>query len=165
MTPKDKPIKKNYPDVQSTQKKKTTSIRNGGNPSTNPSKSNERNSLESKSEKTGSNYRKQKNYRYGKNHRHSNKNKVPVVYEICPFCSKEIKEPLTSLLEKESRKNAHFECILSQIAKIHSLDNREKIYYIGSGAFGIIEEKRFKNKIKINIRERIQYIEKPNKRI
>ncbi len=164
MTPKNKPIKNDSSNVYSTQKKKPHDMKKEENPSTAPAKNNDHNKLESKSKKISSNYRKQKNYRYGKNRRHSNKKKEPIVYEICPFCSKEIKEPLTSLLEKESRKNAHFECILSQIAKIHSLGDREKVYYIGSGAFGIIEEKRFKNKIKINIRERIQYIEKLNKK-
>ncbi len=105
-----------------------------------------------------------KNYRHGKSQHYAKKDKEPVVYDICPFCSKEIKEPLTSLLEKESMKKAHFECILSQIAKIYQLNGREKIYYIGNGAFGVIEEKRFKNKVKINIRERFQYIEKLDKK-
>lgn len=155
MIPEDKP--NNYSNFKSTDKK-------DANPLPSSDKKNEHKTSQSRGQKKSHSNKKQRNYRYGKNKRYSEKNKEPVVYEICPSCSKEIKEPLTSLLEKESMKNAHFECILSQIAKIYQLNGREKIYYIGNGAFGIIEEKRFKNKIKINIRERIQYIEKLDKK-
>lgn len=88
---------------------------------------------------------------------------VPIVYEVCPLCSKDIREPHTAILDKESQKNAHFECILEEIKKAHPVIDQEKIYYLGGGSFGIVIERRFRNRFTFSIKEKIQYIERPKK--
>jgi len=83
-----------------------------------------------------------------------------IVYEICPFCEKEIREPLYALKDKESGKNVHFECIQKRVASSLTLAGDEKLYYLGSGNFGIVKEKRQFGKNKIMIIQRVQYEEK-----
>lgn len=99
-----------------------------------------------------------------KYNRYLKKKKVPIVYEICPICSIEINEFLVSVVDKKTNKNAHFECIIQEIKKDYPLGEKEKIYYLGGGSFGIVLERKNKNRTSFIVRERIQYHEKSNNR-
>jgi len=86
--------------------------------------------------------------------------KEPVTYEICPLCEKPIRDPHTAILEKESQKKAHFDCIINLLKQQLLLEENEKIYYLGGGSFGIIRERKTKNRLNFFIRKRIQYEER-----
>lgn len=79
------------------------------------------------------------------------------VYEICPVCNKEITVPSTSIIEKESQKKAHFDCVLNQIKETVTIEENEKLYYLGGGAFGVVREWKSKNRTRFLIRKRFQY--------
>ncbi|MDH4127399.1 MAG: hypothetical protein OEV44_01505 [Spirochaetota bacterium] len=104
---------------------------------------------------------KNKKYRFRKK---TVQKKEPITYDICSICSEVIREPLTAIPDKISSKNAHFECIVLEIKKANIISTGEKIYYLGGGRFGIVQERRVRNRLTYSIREKIQYIDKPLKR-
>lgn len=75
---------------------------------------------------------------------------------ICCICNKPIKDLSTSIIEKKSKKEAHFDCVIKQINKTEKLNVNESICYIGSGYFAIIKQK----KNKFSIIKKINYEEK-----
>ncbi len=85
------------------------------------------------------------------------KPKQNIVYEICPVCEKKITEPFYAIKERESGKNAHFECILKKVANDEKLESGERIYYLGGGNFGVVREKRYRGRKKIVINKKIPY--------
>jgi hypothetical protein len=102
------------------------------------------------------NFRKRPSSRRNGNIPKKNEN---IVYEICPICEKEIYHPLYAIKDKESEKNAHFECIQKRLLEKEgvNLENNEKLYYLGGGSFGVVLEKRYRGKLKIIIKNRFQY--------
>ncbi len=80
-------------------------------------------------------------------------------FNICPICNKEIKDVLTSITEKSTKKLAHFDCIVECLKKAEELKKNEGICYIGSGFFAVVE---YKNTLKtdFSIVRKIKYEEK-----
>lgn len=60
----------------------------------------------------------------------------------CPVCGKPITELYTAIASEDEDKNppVHFDCAVSQIKENEALKNNEKVRYIGSGQFAVIEE-------------------------
>lgn len=85
--------------------------------------------------------------KYKKNIKKNTNEPVLTTKNICPVCNKPIKDIYTTIIEKESKKLAHFDCILNIIKETEHIHNDESIIYIGSGYFAVI--KKEKNDFKI----------------
>jgi hypothetical protein len=101
-------------------------------------------------------YHRKKSHRY----RRYKGRKKNIPRDICPVCSKPINKILTAIVHRETGKKAHFDCILNEIKKAHPLKNREEVYYLGGGTFGIIEESKGNRSKGFVIKRRIQYEDK-----
>ncbi|TKZ27918.1 hypothetical protein, partial [Brachyspira catarrhinii] len=66
-----------------------------------------------------------------------------------------------------TNKLAHFECILNEIRQnnISDMDENDKIVYLGSGTFGIIQERQNGKKSKLFVRKRINYENRKVKKV
>ena len=78
----------------------------------------------------------------------------------CPICGKKIRELSTAIAYGEKGEPAHFECIIKHIQKSESLSSNERICYLGSGCFGILEQRKNpESNTNFCIRKKIQYEE------
>jgi hypothetical protein len=64
---------------------------------------------------------------------------------------------ITAIQHKESGKKAHFDCVLKELKKSYQLTQKEEVYYLGGGTFGIIERVKGKNSLGFVIKKRFQY--------
>ena len=83
----------------------------------------------------------------------------------CCLCNKIISDTSTIINEKNLNKPAHFDCILNQLKKEYKLTPREKIYYLGGGSFGIVQDRGPKSQIRFFIRKRIEYEKRQKKEV
>ena len=86
---------------------------------------------------------------------------------LCPICN----EPIY-IIEEAIRHNAtgelaHFECILNEIKEnnLSEMEAEDKIVYLGSGTFGIIQERQSGKNSRFFVRKRINYENKKVKRV
>ena len=93
--------------------------------------------------------------------------KEDVERPLCPVCN----EPIY-IIEEAIRHNAtgelaHFECILNEIRDNNSseMEDEDKIVYLGSGTFGIIQERQNGKSSRFFVRKRINYENKKIKKI
>lgn len=63
---------------------------------------------------------------------------------------------MTAIAQATSGEPEHFDCVLREISEHEELEPKEKVCYLGNGAFGIL---RFKQggPVRFAIRKRIQY--------
>ena len=80
--------------------------------------------------------------------------------EICPVCDKPINKIITAITHKETKKKAHFDCILKELKKYYHLKPNEEVYYLGGGSFGIVEGSKGSKAKGFSIKRKIQYEEK-----
>ena len=125
---------------------------------TNRNKKNKRERYYHRKSESSSNDERYNKFNYSK------RNTKNIKYDICPFCEKEIKESLIAVLDRNTKKNSHFECVLTQIKKDHSIGNAEKVFYLGGGCFGVVQTKKVQNRFIFDVIEKIQYLERPKKR-
>lgn len=59
----------------------------------------------------------------------------------CGFCQKPIYDLSTALADRESGGPVHFDCALQRVTDRESLASGERLVYIGSGAFAVVEYK------------------------
>ena len=64
------------------------------------------------------------------------------------------------LTHRASRLPAHFDCVFRELRDVNGISPQEKLCYLGSGSFGILEFKAPGGPSKFVIRKRIQYEEK-----
>jgi len=75
----------------------------------------------------------------------------------CPLCGKPVYDLSTALAaSKEGGEPAHFDCVLERVAAAETLGPGEKLVYLGSGAFGIVEFKD-KNENAFSVKRRIAW--------
>ena len=127
---------------------------------------------------------KNNNYNNKKKYNHNNKYQEKTIEEyeksylkrcmredverpICPVCN----EPIY-IIEEAIRHNAtgelaHFECILNEIRdnNISEMEDEDKIVYLGSGTFGIIQERQSGKNTRFFVRKRINYENKKIKKV
>ena len=75
----------------------------------------------------------------------------------CPICGKAVYDLSTALAaSREAGDPAHFDCVLERVVASENLTNGEKLVYLGSGAFGVVE---FKDRTEsaFVVRRRIQW--------
>jgi hypothetical protein len=76
---------------------------------------------------------------------------------ICPLCGKPLYDLSTALAtSKEASDPAHFDCVLERVIASESLAAGEKVVYLGSGTFGVVEYKD-KNETAFTVKRRIQW--------
>ena len=80
--------------------------------------------------------------------------------EICPVCNKPINKIITAITHKETKKKAHFDCVLKELRKYHHLKPKEEVYYLGGGSFGIVEGPKGAKTKSFVVKRKIQYEEK-----
>ncbi len=80
--------------------------------------------------------------------------------EICPVCNKPINKIITAITHKETKKKAHFDCILKELKKNYRLKPDEELYYLGGGNFGIVEGLKGLKSKRFVVKRKIQYEEK-----
>lgn len=67
--------------------------------------------------------------------------KIQINILPCGLCNEPIVEMANAIAFGAEQKPCHFDCVINEIRKDHSLMPEEKITYIGSGAFAVIVEK------------------------
>jgi hypothetical protein len=76
---------------------------------------------------------------------------------VCPICSKPVYDLSTALsASRESGEPAHFDCVLERVIASETLVSGEKLVYLGSGSFGVVEFQD-KNESAFAVKRRIQW--------
>lgn len=86
----------------------------------------------------------------------------------CPICNEPIYIIEEAIRHSITGELAHFECVVNEIRKnnISEMEEEDKIVYLGSGTFGIIQERQNgKNSSRLFVRKRINYENRKVKRI
>jgi hypothetical protein len=84
----------------------------------------------------------------------------PLVFPDCPICAQPVRELPSALTHRETRRPAHFDCIMRELRESNELAPQERICYLGGGSFGILEFRQPGAPSRFLIRKRIQYEEK-----
>ncbi|HRY53691.1 MAG TPA: hypothetical protein P5142_03640, partial [Spirochaetia bacterium] len=83
---------------------------------------------------------------------------------VCPLCGRPLYDLSTALsASKEGGEPAHFDCVLERVIAAESLGPGEKIVYLGSGAFGVVEFKD-RSETAFAVKRRIQWEKEGEKR-
>lgn len=85
--------------------------------------------------------------------------KVTMPQSDCPLCGKPIGEGSSALTERQTKLPAHFDCVLAAIAAQERLEGQERIVYLGSGGFAVIEGDQ-RSPSRFTIKRKIQYEDK-----
>ncbi len=77
----------------------------------------------------------------------------------CPLCGKPVYDLSTAIsASRDAGDPAHFDCVLERVNASESLASGEKLVYLGSGAFGVVEYKdRDKSESAFFVKRRIQW--------
>jgi hypothetical protein len=76
---------------------------------------------------------------------------------LCPICGKSVYDLSTAIsASRESSEPAHFDCVLERVTASESITAGEKLVYLGSGAFGVVEFKD-KSDSAFSVKRRIQW--------
>lgn len=82
-------------------------------------------------------------------------------YQRCIKCSRMITE-MGSAIKDENDRFIHFDCVIRELSEKNKnmLKPGQKISYLGSNIFGIVEEYKENGKSKFKIKEKITYVKK-----
>ena len=85
----------------------------------------------------------------------------------CPICNEPIYIIEEAIRHNSTGELAHFECILNEIRdnNISEMEEEDKIVYLGSGTFGIIQERQNGKTSRFFVRKRINYENKKIKKV
>lgn len=76
---------------------------------------------------------------------------------LCPLCGKPVYDLSTALsASREAGDPAHFDCVLERVNASESVAAGEKLVYLGSGSFGVVEFKD-RNESAFVVKRRIQW--------
>lgn len=75
----------------------------------------------------------------------------------CPKCNKRIDYISNSIYDKNKDEYYHFDCVFSEIKKDMLIKPNQRLVYLGSGAFGLIEDSGEHGSSKFIIKKKIQY--------
>ena len=79
---------------------------------------------------------------------------------ICPICGQNITDIASAIVDKSTKKPAHFECVLKKIEESETEGQNEKIAYIGQGRFGLLYYENPRDQRKFVIKKIIDYEDK-----
>ena len=93
--------------------------------------------------------------------------KEDVERPTCPICNEPIYIIEEAIRHNSTGELAHFECILNEIRdnNISEMEEEDKIVYLGSGTFGIIQERQNGKTSRFFVRKRINYENKKIKKV
>lgn len=75
----------------------------------------------------------------------------------CPLCGKPVYDLSTALsADREKPAPAHFDCVVERLTAAESLGPGEKLVYLGSGSFGVVEFKD-KSESVFTVKRRVQW--------
>ena len=74
----------------------------------------------------------------------------------CFICNKKIQDLALAVVDNKENKPAHFDCVVSKITTEENLSPMEKIIYIGSGNFAVVNALAYRNN-KVEIIRKINY--------
>ena len=76
----------------------------------------------------------------------------------CPLCGKPVYDLSTAIsASRETGEPAHFDCVLERVVASESIAADEKLVYLGSGSFGVVEFKDNKSESAFSVKRRIQW--------
>ena len=76
----------------------------------------------------------------------------------CPICGKPVYDLSTAIAaSREAGDPAHFDCVLERVVASENIAAGEKLVYLGSGAFGVVEFKDNKSESAFMVKRRIQW--------
>ena len=75
----------------------------------------------------------------------------------CHICNKTINNMSNAIHDKDEDKKYHFECITADLRKNNVLKSNQRIVYVGSNSFAIIEDLKEDGKMKFKIIQKLQY--------
>lgn len=77
---------------------------------------------------------------------------------ICPICEKKIENMADTIADKRTGQQAHFACVYEMLLKTLSLRDSQRLSYMGSGVFAVIEDISDEGKMRFKIKERFEYV-------
>jgi len=82
----------------------------------------------------------------------------------CPLCGNPLYDMSSALAaNKDTGEPAHFDCVLERVIASETLEPGEKVVYLGSGAFGVVEYKD-RSETVFTVKRRIQWEKEGEKR-
>lgn len=78
----------------------------------------------------------------------------------CPKCKKLIDQMSSAIEDKKTGKLCHFDCISEELKKDLKISGRQRLVYLGSGTFGVIEDVVEDGRKIFVIKNKIEYISK-----
>jgi hypothetical protein len=76
---------------------------------------------------------------------------------VCPICAKPVYDLSTAITaSREAGDPAHFDCVLERVIASESIAAGEKLVYLGSGSFGVVQFKD-KSETAFSVLRRIQW--------
>ncbi|MBQ3923128.1 MAG: hypothetical protein II707_07505 [Spirochaetales bacterium] len=77
---------------------------------------------------------------------------------ICPICEKKIENMADTITDRRTGQPAHFVCVHDSLMKTLSLRDNQRLSYMGSGVFAVIEDQNEEGKPKFKIKEKFEYV-------
>ena len=74
----------------------------------------------------------------------------------CPYCGQNVRDVLTAIALSDGEAPTHFDCVIKKLSEEETLKPKERICYLGNGAFGIVKFKNPSDQRQFEIRKRIQ---------
>lgn len=74
----------------------------------------------------------------------------------CPLCGKPVTDILSALIDRTSSQPAHFDCVLSSVSEAEKPQAQERVVYLGSGVFAVVETDP-RSPQKFQVKRKIQY--------
>ena len=91
--------------------------------------------------------------------------KVKPIYKLnsltsvsCPICGKIINNMSSSMCSNDRNEYYHFECVTSSLRKKLNIKPNQRLTYLGSSSFGVIEDTKDNSKMKFSIKQKIQFV-------
>ena len=77
---------------------------------------------------------------------------------VCPICDKKIENMADTITDRRTGQPAHFVCVHDSLMKTLSLRDNQRLSYMGSGTFAVIEDVNEEGKTKFKIKEKFEYV-------
>jgi hypothetical protein len=77
---------------------------------------------------------------------------------VCPICEKKIENMADTITDRRTGQPAHFVCVHDSLMKTLSLRDNQRLSYMGSGTFAVIEDVNEEGKTKFKIKEKFEYV-------
>ncbi|MDR2518196.1 MAG: hypothetical protein LBD13_02140 [Spirochaetaceae bacterium] len=87
----------------------------------------------------------------------------PLPTPVCPYCGKAIKDIASAIEDKTTNEPAHFDCVISKVAKGEALEKGDSIVYIGGGRFGVVHFNNSQAAPSFKIKKILEWEDKENR--